>query len=237
MTLEHQFNVVMNLKKIRRLMKKFKLFCPIRKANPYKRMSKAIQEHRTYPNLLNREFFTGKPYEKLLTDITYLFYNKNNNLAYLSTIKDSVTGEILAYKISESLDKKFVLDTVKDLVNNPNVIIRKNTKLHSDQGFHYTSIEYQRLLKELNITQSMSRRGNCWDNAPQESFFGHMKDEINLKDCKNYNELVNEINNYIYYYNNYRYQWLLGKMAPIQYRKYLLNGGSIINKKYKSDSF
>src|SRR5699024_9942906 len=116
-----------------------------------------------------------------------------------------------AYKVSKSLDLQFVLDTVNQLVDKHNDLLNSDTLLHSDQGCHYTSIAYQ----QLEITQSMSRRGNCWDNAPQESFFGHMKDELHLKECLDYEDLLNEIDDYMDYYNNYRYQWDLGKRSPI----------------------
>ena len=95
MTLEGQFNIVYNLKRIRRIMKKYNIVCPIRKANPYRRMMKATKEHRVLPNLLNREFKQEIPGKVLLTDITYLFYGKGQK-AYLSTIKDGSTNEILS---------------------------------------------------------------------------------------------------------------------------------------------
>lgn len=94
--------------------------------------------------------------------------------------------------------------------------------VHSDQGSHYTSPTFQSLLKELKLGQSMSRKGNCWDNAPQESFFGHMKDEVDFKACSTFEELQVEFDKYIEYYNNYRYQWNLKKMSPVQYRNHLL---------------
>ncbi|WP_270501476.1 IS3 family transposase, partial [Clostridium butyricum] len=87
---------------------------------------------------------------------------------------------------------------------------------------HYTSPKFQKLLKDNNLGQSMSRRGNCWDNAPQESFFGHMKDEIDFQSCNTLEELIDMIDDYIDYYNNYRYQWNLKKMTPKQYRNHLL---------------
>ena len=77
-------------------------------------------------------------------------------------------------------------------------------------------------MKKLGLQQSMSRRGNCWDNAPQESFFGHFKDEANIKSCETIEELKKEIKNYMIYYNNYRHQWNLKKMTPVQYRDHLL---------------
>ena len=95
--------------------------------------------------------------------------------------------------------------------------------LHSDQGFHYTNPEYQKILKDNKIIQSMSRKGNCIDNAPMESFFGHFKDEVDYKNCKTFEELVEKIDEYIYYYNNKRYQWNKLKMAPVEYRNHLLN--------------
>ena len=115
MTLEHEFGIIMNLKKIRRLMKKYGLICPIRKANPYRRMAKAMATNNYHDNILNREFYTNTPGSHLLTDITYVFYGPNRDKAYLSTIKDSATREILAYKLSKTLDVDFVLETVKSL--------------------------------------------------------------------------------------------------------------------------
>ena len=94
--------------------------------------------------------------------------------------------------------------------------------LFIDQGSHYTSPTFQKLLKSKKLGQSMSRRGNCWDNAPQESFFGHMKDELNLDKCSTFNDVKKEIKDYIDYYNNDRYQWNLRKMTPVLYRNHLL---------------
>lgn len=227
MTLEKQNGLIMNLKKIRRLMAKFGLVCPIRKANPYRRMAKALQTNNVYKNTLDRKFKDGNPGEKFLTDITYLFYGKKKEKAYLSTIKDSVTNEIVAHQLSKSLDIGFVLDTVEMLINNSNIKISKDAFIHSDQGCHYTSLAFQKLLRESGIGQSMSRRGNCWDNAPQESFFGHMKDELYLNECAYYKELQDEIDDYIDYYNNYRYQWNLNKMSPSEYKNYLIHNMAV----------
>ena len=232
MTLERQFNIIMNLKKIRRLMKKFGLICPIRKANPYRRMQKAIATNNYHDNILNREFYEATPGEHLLTDITYIYYGPNKTKAYLSTIKDAATREILAYKVSKNLYIDFVLDTVNQLIQEHGDLLTSKTLIHSDQGCHYTSIAYQELLKNLDIIQSMSRRGNCWDNAPQESFFGHMKDELKIKDCMDFDECKLEIDDYMDYYNNYRYQWDLNKRTPVEYRIYLLGGGiQLLHKK------
>lgn len=221
MTLEGQFKVIFNLKRIRRIMKKYEIICPIRKENPYKRMMKATQEHRVVPNLLNREFKQEVPGKVLLTDITYLYYGKSAK-AYLSTIKDSSTNEIVAYQVSDRITMDLATDTLLKLKKNPNFRLVENALIHSDQGTHYTHPDFQKLVRKLGLRQSMSRRGNCWDNAPQESFFGHFKDEANIKECKTLEELKREVKRYMTYYNHYRYQWNLKKMTPVQYRNHLL---------------
>lgn len=213
----------MNRKKIQRLMKKYGLKCPIRKANPYRRMAKAMKSNNVSDNLVNREFREHGPAIILLTDITYLFYNHGNK-AYLSVIKDACTKQILAYVASESLAVDFVLETVNMLIRDHNISLSSQTILHSDQGCHYTSTSFRQLLKDKKLRQSMSRRGNCWDNAPQESFFGHMKDEIHLERCESFLSLKAEIDDYMDYYNNDRYQWGLAKLSPNQYAQYVQSG-------------
>ena len=202
-------------------MKKYNIICPIRKANPYKRIAKATKEHRVVPNKLNREFKQNIPGKVMLTDITYMPYG-NGKTAYLSTIKDSSTNEILAYNLSNSLTIDIVTKTINNLIKGRSFKLPKDAFIHSDQGAHYTSPIFQKLLKKNNLGQSMSRRGNCWDNAPQESFFGHMKDEIDYKNCTTIEELKFLIDDYMDYYNNDRCQWNLKKLTPIQYRNQLL---------------
>lgn len=221
MVLKDKFNIVYNLKRIRRIMKKYEIVCPFRKANPYRRMMKATKEHTVVPNLVNREFKQGIPGKILLTDITYLNY-KNGKRAYLSTIKDSSTNEILAHYVSDSLRLEIVLNTLEKLKLNGSLKLNSDAILHSDQGVHYTSPKFQKKVKKLGLKQSMSRRGNCWDNALQESFFGHFKDEVTLNKCSSLDEVINEIDDYMNYYNNDRYQWNLNKMTPVQYRNHLV---------------
>lgn len=160
--------VIMNLKKIRRLMDKYNLSCPVRKANPYRRMAKALKTSNVADNLLKREFECYGPRMVLLTDITYLPYN--GTFAYLSTILDAFTKQVLSYVLSTSLEVDFVLETVKQLVEKHGVFLHAETIIHSDQGCHYTSCSFIEILKSKKLRQSMSRKGNCWDNAPQESF-------------------------------------------------------------------
>ena len=221
MILKEKFGINYNRKRIQRIMRKFSIVCPIRKPNPYRRMAKATKEHSVVPNLLNRNFKQEVPGKVLLTDITYLPYS-NSSMAYLSTIKDASTNEILAYHLSDRITLDIAINTIHKLVSNPNIKLAKDAFVHSDQGVHYTSPVFQKLLKSNKLGQSMSRRGNCWDNAPQESFFGHMKDEIDYKSCSNLDELQFVIDDYIDYYNNERCQWNLKKLTPVKYRNQLL---------------
>lgn len=221
MTLENEFGVIMNRKKIQRIMRKYNIICPIRKSNPYKRIAKATKEHRVVPNKLNREFKQNIPGKVLLTDITYMPYG-NGKMAYLSTIKDSSTNEILSHYLSKSLAIEIATKTIDKLVEFKSFKLHKDAFIHSDHGSHYTSPIFQKLLKKNNLEQSMSRKGNCWNNAPQESFFGHMKDEIDYKSCNTFEELQILVDDYIDYYNNFRYQWNLKKLTPIQFRNQLL---------------
>lgn len=218
-----QQGITMNIKKIRRLMKKYGLKCPIRKENPYRRMAKALKTNNYAENIVNREFKQA-PRKVILTDITYLFYGNDRDKAYLSVMKDSYTNEVLSYVVSDSLEIDFVLETVKKLLIIHGKQLRNDTIIHSDQGCHYTSISFRELLENSELTQSMSRRGNCWDNAPQESFFGHMKDEIDVTAISSFEELVNMIKDYMDYYNNIRPQWNLSKLTPSQYYQYSTTG-------------
>lgn len=216
--------ILMNTKKIQRLMRKYGLMCPIRKANPYRRMAKAIKTDAIAENLLNREFKDHGARKVLLTDITYIpccgvFF-------YLSVIKDAFTMQILAYVLSESLELDFVLETVNILIEQHGISLDTETLIHSDQGCHYTSKKFRQIVADSNLRQSMSRRGNCWDNAPQESFFGHMKDEImdKIKQAESFNDAKAIIDDYMDYYNNYRGQWELKKLTPNEYYEYVTTG-------------
>ena len=215
--------VHMNIKKIRRLMKKYGLFCPIRKANPYRRAAKALKTDSVAPNLLNREFETHGPRAVLLTDITYIINGKAPR-CYMVTIIDGCTKELLAWSLSDSLEIDFVLDAVNHLVAEHGISLTSKTLIHSDQGAHYTSIRFIKLIKDSELRQSMSRRANCWDNAPQESFFGHMKDEVDFSHCLTFGDIFSTINDWCDYYNSDRYQWNLAKLSPSEYYKYCVSG-------------
>ena len=228
--------VNMNPKKIRRLMRKYKLNCPIRKANPYRQMAKALKSSNVAPNLLNREFETHGARMVLLTDITYMRFK--GRFLYLSTILDAFTKEALAHVLSESLEEDFVLQTVMQMKENYGITLNAETMIHSDQGCHYTCIQFIELVKDSGRRQSMSRRGNCWDNAPQESFYGHMKDELAEKMAawETFEDAKRDIDDWFDYYNTERYQWQLAKLSPNQYYKYVTTGEYPLPSKPEEES-
>ena len=216
--------VLMNVKKIQRLMRKYGLSCPVRKANPYRRMAQAMKTDAVADNLLKRQFKEHGPRKVLLTDITYIPYC--GVFCYLSVILDAFTKQVLSYVLSESLELDFVLETVNSLIEKHGVSLDAQTLIHSDQGCHYTSKKFRQILSETGLRQSMSRRGNCWDNAPQESFFGHMKDEIGsaMAQITSFEEAKALIDDWIDYYNNDRGQWLLAKLSPNEFYEYCNTG-------------
>ena len=218
MLLEDKFGICYNRKRIMRIMRKYNIVCPIRRKK-YK--YKVTKEHKVCKNYLQREFKQNVPGKVMLTDISYLQYG-NAKTTYLSTILDASTNEILSFKVRENMKLDLVISTLNELKDNQFVHF-DDGMIHSDQGWHYTNPQFRIRAAEMGLQQSMSRRGNCWDNAPQESFFGHLKDEVDIKHCNTFDELHTLISDYIDYYNNDRYQWNLNKMTPIQYRNYLLN--------------
>ena len=214
----------MNGKKIRRLMRKYHLSCPIRKPNPYRRLHKSIRIGTTAEDLVHREFESRGPRAVLLTDITYI--PLNGTFCYLSTILDACTKQVLSHVMSESLEVDFVLETVEQMVKHHGVSLNKETVIHSDQGTHYTSLKFIQLVKSRELRRSMSRRGNCWDNAPQESFFGHMKDELagEMPGWTSFAEARASVDRWMEYYNRDRCQWDLAKLSPDEYYHYITTG-------------
>ena len=206
----------MNHKKIQRIMRKYNLLAKVRRKNPYKAIMKKRMEHCIFPNKLQREFDQAVPYKVFCTDITYIPFH--SRFVYLSVIKDIASGEVVAWNMSLYLDMILVTDTIKNM----KLDSCDNIMIHSDQGFHYTSPAYIGIVKELKMIQSMSGKGSCIDNAPIESFFGHMKDELDYKSCQSFKELHLKIEEYMRYYNYERKQWARNKMTPVEYRKYLL---------------
>ena len=205
-------------------MRKYGLMCPVRKANPYRRMAKALRTNVVADNHVKREFKEHGPRKVLLTDITYI--PVEDRFCYLSVIIDAFTMQALAYELSDSLEVDFVLETVNKLIRDHGISIDSDAYIHSDQGCHYTSVKFRELISNVGLRQSMSRRGNCWDNAPQESFFGHMKDELckQFKQWKSLQDVRESIDDWMDYYNNDRYQMGLMKLSPNEYYNYVTKG-------------
>jgi transposase InsO family protein len=137
---------------------------------------------------------------------------------------DAFTKQVLAHVCSHLLEVDFVLETVNRMLEKHGSELKMDVLIHSDQGFHYTSHKFVDLINDSNIRQSMSRRANCWDNAPQESLFGHMKEEIHLKFSDGHAEIARKVDDWLDYYNNDRYQWSLAKLSPNEYYQYVTTG-------------
>jgi transposase InsO family protein len=206
----------MNHKKIERIMRKYGLVVKVRRKNPYKAIMKKTMEHRVFENKLQREFHQIIPFKVFCTDITYIPFN--HRFVYLSVIKDIASGEVVAWNLSLYLEMTLVTETIKNM----RLDSYESIMIHSDQGFHYTNPMYIEMVKELKMIQSMSSKGNCIDNAPIESFFGHMKDELDYQVCKTFEELRLVTEEYMRYYNQERKQWERKKMTPVEYRNHLL---------------
>ena len=201
-----------NHKTVSRLMKELGLKCHVRMK---KYSSYRGEVGKAAPNLINRDFHADAPNQKWTTDITeFSLFGKK---LYLSPILDMYNGEIISYNISESPN----LIQVMDMLDKAFEKIPDNTNLifHSDQGWQYRHKRYQHRLKEKGIWQSMSRKGNCLDNAIMENFFGLLKSELlYLRDFESLEEFREELEEYIYYYNNQRIKGKLKGLSPVQYR-------------------
>lgn len=209
-----------NHKRVLRVMRKEGMGARIRRRNPYKQIMKKTQEHQTCPNLLDRQFAQTAPERVGGTDITYVWVSGLGRFVYLSIVKDFASGEVLAHVVSLSLTIPIATTTVARLAERLGGNI-DGFMLHSDQGVHYTHPVYQRKLKTIGMVQSMSRKGNCIDNASTETFFGHMKDELDVSDCRTFSDVQIAIATYMSYHNLERRQWTKKKMTPIEYRDHL----------------
>ena len=178
--------------------------------------------HHQIPNLLQRNFTTFCSNCKWSIDISYIF--ATDGVKYLCAIKDMYDKFIISYKISKTLDLPFVLNTVQQAVNIVPFEQRRNLILHSDQGFHFTNIVYQKLLADNNIIQSISAKGSSVDNVPIESFFSTLKSEcIYLIKNLKVKEIDETIDKFIEYYNNERLQEKIKELTPFEFRELTLN--------------
>lgn len=201
-----------NPKTVLRVMNKYGMLSEIRRRRKYKHMGQQV--HR-YENLLNRNFFADKPNVKWVTDISYI--HTGQGVLYLSMIRDLYDNSIIAYKTGTEQTVNLVLNTIRVAMHKE--AVAAELQLHSDQGFQYTSHAYFNLAKEYGITPSMSRRGNCYDNAMAENFFSILKTEcIYRHKLKTLDEARYLINEYIDFYNNERIQTKTS-LTPLEKRR------------------
>lgn len=197
-----------NPKTILRVMNKYGMLSIVRR----RKYCYYSSELNKYPNVLNRDFHADRPNQKWVTDITYI--RTGEGFLYLSAIRDLYDNSIIAYKYATNQNINLVLSTIRAAKS----LVAAPLTLHSDQGFQYTSRQYNKLTEELGITQSMSRRGNPYDNALAENFFSILKTEcINRVKLKTFAEAQQLIDDYIYFYNNQRIQTKT-KLTPLEKR-------------------
>lgn len=195
-----------NPKTVLRVMKKYGLLAEIRRARKWVQMEE--QTHK-YENLLNREFQADHPDRKWVTDISYI--HTGQGVLYLSMIRDLYDNSIVAYKTATQQTVSLVLDTIR-LAKRKEKVAAGRLQLHSDQGSQYTSQAYFDLTKEYGITPSMSRRGNCYDNAMAENFFSILKTEcIYRQKIKSFQQARKLIDEFIHFYNYERIQLKTGE--------------------------
>lgn len=199
-----------NHKRVYRLMKEMSIQSVIRKKRRYfGKQASVIQ-----PNRVNRQFTVEQPNRLFATDITYI--RLGHQFYYLSAVQDLFNNEIVTWRISNRNDLKLVMKTVEDLHTKRDV---QDAILHSDQGFQYTSKQYNKRIEQIGMKGSHSRKGNCLDNACIESFFSHLKTEtLYFSECKSGEELSQAIEKYIWFYNHERFQKKLNQCAPVEYR-------------------
>lgn len=212
----HNEGYAVNHKRVERIMREVGIKSAQRKVR-YRSYKGEVG--RIAPNLLQREFAADAPNRKWATDVTQV--NIEGRKCYLSPVLDMYNGEIISYTISEHPDLRMVTEMLgKALAKVTNT---KGLMLHSDQGWHYQHAMYRRMLEERGVVQSMSRKGNCLDNAVMENFFGIMKSELlYLQKWKSMEQFKLELKEYIRYYNNDRIKTKLKGMSPVKYRTHSL---------------
>lgn len=202
-----------NPKTVLRIMKKYELLSEIRRRRKWVQMGQQIHK---YENLLNRDFIAENPNSKWVTDISYI--HTKQGVLYLSMIRDLYDNSIVAYKTGTQQTVSLVLDTIRLAMKKEKKVVAAELQLHSDQGFQYTSQAYYELTQEYGITPSMSRQGNCYDNAMAENFFSILKTEcIYRRKLDSFKDARQAIADYIYFYNYERIQIKTGE-APLTRR-------------------
>ncbi len=210
MDLERKHGLVVNTKKIRRVKRDYGLVTKRRSPKKFRAIFLSGDESRVAPNAVKRDFDSS---DNIFVDITELRM-RGGQKAYLYAAKRGGTREIVAFEVSTSPSIEMVVAATEKFLDKllwPNKIT-----LHSDQGVHFTCGRFRNLLARYGVRQSMSRKGNCLDNAFIESFFGHLKDELRHRDCRDIQELRSRLKTYIEYYNTRRPQWSLKRKTPAE---------------------
>lgn len=220
MILFRKHGLAVNHKRIRRSMKEQELYCSIRKKKTNYGNQYSSSNDRAFPNMLGQDFSIECPNSVYSGDITEIRL-KSSQKVYMHMVKDLATREIVSYNVSTNPNTSLVLDSFKEhLKALPNHVLEKLI-YHTDQGGVFMSNPHIGLMNKLKVTQSMSRRGNCLDNAPIESFFGHMKDDLDFENMDSVREVKNAVGNYIIHYNTERPQWTLKRMTPVEFRSHI----------------
>jgi transposase InsO family protein len=216
--------LVVNHKRIARLKKQYDIPTNIRKKRYQNPQQPKSTDYMIIPdNVINRDFAIQTPFRVTGTDVTYLWIPKISRFMYLANVRDMATGEYLGWEISLYNDQDLADAAVLNMLQKHKDQLNCDTILHSDRGSTYTAPHFQtEILAGNNLIPSMSRKGNCIDNAPTESGHGHLKDWFDFSACTTLDEVKTEVNRVIHYFNEERPQWNRKKMTPIEYRNHLL---------------
>ncbi len=212
--LKRKHKIKLHRNTVQRMMQRLNLQCRVKPKRKWKSQGESVI---IAPNLLERNFTASRPNEKWVTDITYIQYGPET--LYLSTIIDLYNNEIVAYRLYNHQQTPLMMDTLKAALEARGY--PKGVMVHSDQGSVYTSYAFQGLVKERDLVASMSRRGNCWDNAVIESFHSNIKSEkfqYTKYHSLSSQEVVARVNDYMYHYNNERIQEKLDYYSPLEFR-------------------
>lgn len=223
MAYTRQYHKPINHKKVARLKREYDIPTKIRTKRYAKPQQPKPTQNMIIPdNIINRQFQVETPYYFTGTDVTYLWLPKLSRFAYLANVRDMATGEYLGWDVSFFNDQVLADGAILEMERRHNWT--SGMTLHSDRGGTYTAAHFQnQILKARGITPSMSRKGNCIDNAPTESGHGHLKDWFDFSTCMTLVDVTSEVNRVLHYFNEERPQWHRKKMTPVEYRNHLLS--------------
>jgi len=215
---------IINHKKVARIKTQYQIPTKIRQKRYLSPQQPKPTDYMIIPdNLVNREFSVLSPFKVTGTDVTYLWITKLGRFIYLANVRDMATGEYLGWKVSFLNDQELADAAVLSMLDKYKIHLTSESILHSDRGGTYTASHFQKDILEKNkLIPSMSRKGNCIDNAPTESGHGHLKDWFDFSECGTLEQVEAEVDRVINYFNEERPQWHRKKMTPVEYRNHLL---------------